>query len=99
MMEPGYRSSYTIEEGMPSGNLIEVWIDRPNRLTDMAYKIQLLNEQGKVLQEVSQFGGNGNRKVGFVLDSPINGVKTIQFLDENGKEIYIDDYICWIAAW
>ncbi|MDD6810296.1 MAG: hypothetical protein PUD93_00260 [Lachnospiraceae bacterium] len=99
MMEPGYRSSYTIEEGMPSENLLEVWINRPNRITDTSYKIRLLNEQGNVLQEVTQFGGNGNSKVGFVLDTPVNGVKTIQFLDENEKEVYIDDYICWISAW
>lgn len=98
-MESGYRSSYTIEEGMPAENLLEVWINRPNRITDVSYKIRLLNEQGNVLQEVTQFGGNGNSKVGFVLDKPVNGVKTIQFFDDKGREIYIDDYICWISAW
>ena len=99
MMEEGYRSSYTLEEGMSSENLIEVWIHRPNRITGTPYKIRLLSEQGNVLQEVTQCGGTGNSKAGFVLDAPVNGVKTIQFLDCDGNEIYIDDYICWVSAW
>lgn len=98
-MEPGYRSCYTLEEGMPSENLLEIWIHNPNRITGAPYKIRLENENGTVLQEVTQFGGTGNSKAGFVLDTPVNGVKTIQFLDCNGNEIYIDHYICWISAW
>ena len=99
MMEDGYRSSYTLEDGMPSENLIEVWIHRPNRITGTPYQIRLLDDGGNVLQEVRQFGGIGNSKAGFVLDAPVNGVKTIQFFDCDGNEIYIDDYICWISAY
>lgn len=98
-MEEGYRSSYTLEEGMPSENLLEVWIHRPNRITGTPYKIRLLNETGTVLQEVTQYGGTQNSKAGFILDVPVNGVKTIQFLDCDGNEIYIDNYICWVSAY
>lgn len=98
-MEPGYRSSYTLEEGMAAENLLEVWIHNPNRIAGAPYKIRLLNENGTVLQEIPQYGSYGNSKAGFVLDTPVNGVKTIQFLDCNGNEIYIDNYICWVSAW
>lgn len=99
MMEEGYHSFYTLEDGMPSENLIEVWIHRPNRITGTPYQIRLLDAQGNILQEVPQFGGTCNSKAGFVLDVPVNGVKTIQFFDCDGNEIYIDDYICWVSAY
>lgn len=98
-MESGYSSFYTLEEGMNAENLLEVWIHNPNRIAGAPYKIRLLNENGTVLQEIPQYGSYGNSKAGFVLDTPVNGVKTIQFLDCNGNEIYIDNYICWVSAW
>lgn len=98
-MEEGYRSSYTLSDDISAENVIEIWIHTPNRIAVSPYKAVLLDEQGNVLQEAEQFTSNRNFRTGFYWSKPVSGIKTIQFMDESGQEVYIDDYICWVSAW
>lgn len=98
-MEEGYRSSYTVEEGVPFENIIEVWIHRPNRIEESPCRVRLLDGKGEVIQEAEQFTSNRNFRMGFYFSEPINGVKTVQFVNEAGEEVYIDNYICWVSTW
>lgn len=99
MEEEGYRSAYTLNEDMDAEDVIEVWIHRPNRIDGALCKAALLDDDGNVLEEAVQFTSNRNFRMGFCFPEPVNGMRTIRFTDENGQEIYIDDYICWISAW
>lgn len=98
-MEEGYRSEYVLDEGMPAENVIEVWIRTPNRIAASSCCAALLDAQGNVLQESTQFTSDRNFRTGFWFPEPVNGMKKIRFTDEEGQEVYIDDYICWITAW
>lgn len=98
-MEEGYRSEYVLDEGMSAENVIEVWIRTPNRIAVSLCRATLLDAQGNVLQESTQFTSDRNFRTGFWFSEPVNGIKTIRFTDEEGQEVYIDDYICWITAW
>lgn len=98
-MEEGYRSAYTLDEETTAENVIEIWIHKPNRIDGALCRATLLDEQGNVLQEAVQLTSNRNFRTGFYFPEPVNGMRTIQFTDESGQEIYIDDYICWISAW
>ncbi len=101
MIEPGYYSLYTLADEMPCDNVIEVWINSPNRIWKMddSIKMRLLDAEGNLLQETEQFGSNRNCKTGFVLDIPVNGVKTIQFLDADNNPVYSDAYLCYVSAY
>lgn len=98
-MEEGYRSSYTLSDDISAENVIEVWIYTPNRIALSPYKAILLDKQGNVLQEAVQFTSNRNFRTGFYFPKPVSGVKTIQFTDERGQDVYINNYICWVSAW
>lgn len=98
-MEPGYRSFYTLGEDMPAQNLIEVWVRRPNRIQTSPYRAVLSDGQGNILREAVQFTSDRSAKTGFYFPEPVSGVRTIRFVDEQGREVYIDDYICWVSAW
>ncbi len=98
-MEEGYRSEYTLEEDMRAENVIELWVQTPERIWTSPCHVTLLDAQNNVLQEAVQFTADRNRRMGFYFAEPVNGMRTMRFTDEEGKEVYIDDYVCWITAW
>ena len=98
-MDERYRSAFTLDEDMPADNVIEVWIRRPDRIAVSPCKAVLLDEEDNVLQEAVQFTSERNGMTGFFFPEPVNGMKTVRFMDETGRPVYFKDYICWVSAW
>ena len=96
---PGYHSAYELSPEMVNENLIEVMIERPARIDRPVCMIQLLDADDQVIAEVQQADSGRNKKSLFRLTTPVNGTRTIRFLDAEGEPIYFKDYIAWVCAW
>lgn len=95
----GYHSSYEVQDEMQAQNLIGVMIRRPERIKSADCKVQLLDAEHNVIAETGQAGDGRYKKSFFRFDEPVNGVKSMQFVDANGEQVYYKDYIAWVCAW
>lgn len=96
----GYHNTYEIKESTPQiHNLIEVMIDRPVRIDRPVCRVQLLDAEENVIAEAEQIGDGRNKKCIFRLEDPVNGVKSMRFMDAEGNPVYYKDYIAWVCAW
>ena len=95
----GYHSSYEVQDEMQMKNLIGVMIRRPERIKCVGCRVRLLDANDNVIAETGQTGSGRYKKCLFRFHDPVNGVKKIQFVDENGNPIYYKDYIAWTCAW
>lgn len=96
---PGYHSAYELSPEMVNENLIEVMIERPARIDRPVCRVQLLDGDGQVITEAKQADSGRNKKSLFRFAEPINGTRTIRFLDEAGNPVFFKDYIAWVCAW
>lgn len=95
----GYHCVYELSDEMVNENLIEVMIERPVRVDRPVCRIQLLDENDKVIAEAEQTDNGRNKKSLFRLAEPVSGVRTIRFMDAAEKPVYFKDYIAWVCAW
>lgn len=97
---PGYHSVYEMKDTAPEPqNVIEVMIDRPVRIDRPACRVQMLDAEDNVIAEAGRLGAGRNKKYIFRFDNPVNGVKTMRFIDEDGEPVCYKDYIAWVCAW
>lgn len=95
----GHRSEYTLGEDMYAENVIEIWVRTPERIWTSPCRLSLFDAQNNILQEAVQFTSDRNCRMGFCFTEPVNGMRSMRFTDEEGKEVYIDDYVCWVTSW
>lgn len=95
----GYHSTYVVQDVAQVQNLIEVMINRPARVDRIAYRVRVSDADGNVIAEAEQIDSGRNKKCIFRLEEPVNGVKTIEFIDDMGNPIFYKDYIAWACAW
>lgn len=96
---PGYHSEYKLSPEMVNENLIEVMIERPTRIDRPVCRVQLLDTDDHVIAEVKQADSGRHKKSIFRFAEPVNGARTIKFLDAEGEPVYFKDYIAWVCAW
>lgn len=96
---PGYHSSYEIKDETQAKNLIGVMIRRPGRIKYADCRIRLLDAKRQVIAEAEQTGNGRYKMCFFAFEEPVNGVKTIEFVDADGNPIWYRDYIAWVSAW
>ena len=95
----GYHCTYEVQDAAQAQNVIEVMIERPLRVDEISYQVQLLDAESKIIAEAKQMDSGRNRKCIFRFSEPVNGVKTIRLTDDMGNPAYYKDYIAWASAW
>lgn len=94
----GYYSAYEVQDETQAQQLIGVMIRRPMRI-DRDCRVRLLAADGQVIAETKQTGSGRYKMCRFSFENPIDGVKRIEFVDEDGEPIWFKDYIAWVIAW
>lgn len=97
MLEEEMIDSYTMQQ--PVVKLLEVMINKPERITKTDYYMTLLDAEGNILADVAQYNTCRGAKLLFVLEEPVADVETIYFHDTDGNTVFIDNYIGLVESW